>query len=164
MATTPTTQADRVSRSLKRLGLRMTRVGRSFTVVDNAGGLAPASKTGMSLAEVEHWIGEHIKLRRSGRPLGPIEDNTMSATEGTLQLQRSGRWTIVRPGRIPVEITSGQVFRVEVDGEMKPTRMEFRHFVGPANVHRLYGQSGEYYSVDGYLLRNGMRAAISGTG
>jgi hypothetical protein len=88
----------------------------------------------------------------------------MAATEGTLQLQRSGRWAIVRPGRIPVEISSGEVFRVEVDGEMKPTRMKFRHFVGPANVHRLHGQSSEYYSVNGYPLRNGMRAAIGEEG
>jgi hypothetical protein len=66
MATTPTTQADRVSRSLKRLGFRMTRHGRYFTIIDSAGGRAPASKTGMTLAEVEHWIGEHIKLRPGG--------------------------------------------------------------------------------------------------
>jgi hypothetical protein len=67
MATTPPTQADRVSRSLKRLGLRMTRHGRYFTIIDSAGGLAPASRTGMSLAEVEYWMGKHIKLRPSGR-------------------------------------------------------------------------------------------------
>jgi hypothetical protein len=66
MATTPTTQADRVARSLKRLGFRMARAGRSFTIIDNAGEAAPASKTGMSLAEIERWIGEHVKLRRSG--------------------------------------------------------------------------------------------------
>ena len=65
MATTPTTQADRVSRSLKRLGFRMTRHGRHFTIIDNAGGLAPASKTGMSLAEVECWIGEHVRRRQN---------------------------------------------------------------------------------------------------
>jgi hypothetical protein len=88
----------------------------------------------------------------------------MSASEGFLQLQHSGCWAIVRPGRIPVEITSGEVFRVEVEGEMKPTRMEFRHFVGPANVRRLHGRSGDYYSVDGYPLRNGMRAATGGAG
>jgi hypothetical protein len=82
--------------------------------------------------------------------------------EGILQLQRSGRWAIMRPGRVPVEIASGEVFRVEVNGEMKPTRMEFRHFVGPANVHRLRGRSGEYYSIDGYPLRNGIRAASGG--
>jgi hypothetical protein len=61
-----TTQADRVARSLKRLGFRMTRSGRSFTIIDSAGGLATGSKTEMSLAEIEGWISEHIKLRRSG--------------------------------------------------------------------------------------------------
>jgi hypothetical protein len=35
---------------------------------------------------------------------------------------------VCRPGRKPVEINSGELFRVEVDGELKPTRMEFRHF------------------------------------
>jgi hypothetical protein len=88
----------------------------------------------------------------------------MSVTEGILQLQRSGRWAIVRPRRVPVELTSGEVFWVDVNGEMKPTRMEFRHFVGPANVRSLHGQSGDYYSVDGYPLRNGMRAATGCAG
>jgi hypothetical protein len=59
------THADRVARSLKRLGLRMTRAGRSFTIIDNAGGPAAGSKSGMSLTEIEIWIGEHIK--RSAR-------------------------------------------------------------------------------------------------
>ena len=66
MATQPTTQADRVARSLKRLGFRLNRIGRSFTIIDNTGEPATGSKTGMSLAEIEGWIGEHIKLRRSG--------------------------------------------------------------------------------------------------
>ena len=66
MATTPTTQADRVARSLKRLGFRLTRIGRTFTIVDNAGDLVTGTKTGMTLAEIERWIGEHIKPRRSG--------------------------------------------------------------------------------------------------
>jgi hypothetical protein len=39
----------------------MTRHGRYFTIIDSAGGLAPASKTGM----IEQWIGERIKLRRN---------------------------------------------------------------------------------------------------
>ena len=33
----------------------------------------------------------------------------------------------MRFGREPVEITSGELFRVEVDGELKPTRMEYAH-------------------------------------
>jgi hypothetical protein len=65
MATTPTTQADRIARSLKRLGFRMTRVGRSFTIIDSAGGPAIGAKTGMTLTEIEHWIGQHIKPGRS---------------------------------------------------------------------------------------------------
>jgi hypothetical protein len=52
---------------------------------------------------------------------------------------------VCRPGREPVEITSGKLFRVEVAGEMRLTRMEFRR---------------GYYTVDGYPLRDGLRAAI----
>jgi hypothetical protein len=33
-------------------------------------------------------------------------------------------------GRQLIEITSGELLRVEVDGELKPTRMQFRHFAG----------------------------------
>jgi len=45
MSSSPTTQADRVARSLKRLGFRLTRIGRSFTIIDNTGGPATGSKT-----------------------------------------------------------------------------------------------------------------------
>jgi hypothetical protein len=72
----------------------------------------------------------------------------MTEKEGTLRLMASGRWAIYRPGRLPVEITSGKLFRVEVDGELKLTRMEYDH------------DSRRYYSVDGYPLRDGLRAAI----
>jgi Domain of unknown function (DUF5348) len=71
----------------------------------------------------------------------------MSDKEGVLRLQPSGRWAIMRPGREPFELTSGDVFRVEVDGELRLTRME-----------HLWGEG--YYSIDGYKLRDGMRAAI----
>jgi Domain of unknown function (DUF5348) len=67
--------------------------------------------------------------------------------DGTLHLQASDRWAILRAGREPFELTSGDVFRVEVDGKFQITRM--RH---------LWGQG--CYSVDGYPLRDGMRAAI----
>jgi len=63
MATTPTTQADRIARSLKRLGFRLTRIGRSFTIIDAAGERVAAR---MSVAQVENWIREHIKPRRNG--------------------------------------------------------------------------------------------------
>ena len=55
----------------------------------------------------------------------------MTEKEGVLRLQPSGRWAVCRPGREPVEIASGGLFRIEVDGELKPTRMEFHHFTGP---------------------------------
>jgi hypothetical protein len=71
----------------------------------------------------------------------------MSEKEGTLRKQPSGRWAVFRPGRDPVEITSGELFRVEIGGEMRLTRME-----------HLYSEG--YYSIDGYPLRDGMRAAI----
>jgi hypothetical protein len=48
-------------------------------------------------------------------------DRAMSGKEGFRRLP-SCRWSIVRFGREPVEITSGEVFRVEVDCELKPTR------------------------------------------
>jgi hypothetical protein len=75
----------------------------------------------------------------------------VSEKEGFLKKLPSGRWAVVRFGREPVEITSGEFFRVEVDGELKATRMEFLHRAGGG---------GEYYSVHGYELRGGLRAAI----
>jgi hypothetical protein len=67
--------------------------------------------------------------------------------EGTLHLQASGRWAILRTGREPFELTSGDVFRVEVDGKLQITRMG-----------HLWSEG--YYSIEGYPLRDGMRAAI----
>ena len=37
----------------------------------------------------------------------------MSESEGALRMMATGRWAIYRPGRLPVEITSGGLFRVE---------------------------------------------------
>jgi hypothetical protein len=81
------------------------------------------------------------------------EGKAMTEREGVLQMQPSGRWAVCRPGLDPVEITSGELFRVEVAGakELRLTRMEYRH---------LPGGDGAYYSVDGYPLRDGLRAAI----
>jgi hypothetical protein len=50
---------------------------------------------------------------------------------------------------LPVEISSGELFRVKVAGELKLTRMEC---------------DDGYYSVDGYPLFDGLRAAIVGHG
>ena len=51
------------------------------------------------------------------------------------------------PEREPVEITSGEPIRVEFAGQLKLTRMEYQPGDG-------------YYTVDGYPLRDGLRAAI----
>jgi len=84
----------------------------------------------------------------------------MSDNEGILLRQYSGRWAVCRPGRQPIEITSGDIFRVDVEGELKVTRMEFRHFTGPMKGQTYHGLPGEFYSVDGYWLCDGLRAAI----
>jgi len=67
--------------------------------------------------------------------------------EGTLNKMQSGRWAVCRSGRNPIEIANGDVFRIEVDGKLRPTRMEFE--VGRG-----------YHSVDGYELRSGLRVAL----
>jgi hypothetical protein len=76
----------------------------------------------------------------------------MSEKEGTLQMQSSGRWAVCRPGQEPVEINAGDVFRIEVPakGGLHLTRME--HLPGEG-----------YYSVKGYSLHDGLRAAIGET-
>ena len=88
----------------------------------------------------------HARPRRA-------EGNAMADKEGTLQLQPSGLWAVRRPGREPDEITSGELFHVEFLGEMRLTRMEFRH-----------SPRRGYYTVDGYPLRDGLRAAIGEPG
>jgi hypothetical protein len=60
------THADRVARSLKRLGFRMTRAGRSFSVIDATGELAVNTTRGMSLAEIEKWIASRARVRGWG--------------------------------------------------------------------------------------------------
>jgi hypothetical protein len=67
----------------------------------------------------------------------------MSNKEGTLRMMASRRWAIYRPGQLPVEITSGELFRVKFAGQLKLTRMEYSH-----------DEPGGYYSVDGYPLRD----------
>ena len=77
----------------------------------------------------------------------------MSAKEGTLQMQSSGRWAVCCRGREPVEITAGEMFRIEVPGKagLHLTRME--HLPGEG-----------YYSVRGYSLHDGLRAALGAEG
>jgi hypothetical protein len=73
----------------------------------------------------------------------------MTDKEGTLRLQSTGRWAICRPGREPFELLSGK------DG-LQLTRMELRHKETVGGVVQLAG----YYSIDGHVLRDGLRAAI----
>jgi hypothetical protein len=73
----------------------------------------------------------------------------MSDKEGILQMQPTGRWAVCRPGETPHEITSDELFRVEFRGKLRLTRMGFRH-----------SPRRGYYSVHGYPLRDGLRAAI----
>jgi len=74
----------------------------------------------------------------------------MSEKEGTLRMMPSGRWAVCRPGETSHEIKSGDLFRVEVAGvkRLQLTRMEYDH------------ADRQYYSVDGYPLRDGLRVAI----
>jgi hypothetical protein len=55
------THADRIERSLKRLGFRLSRTGRTFRIMDIAGALAVNSKPAMSLTDIEVWIGGFIR-------------------------------------------------------------------------------------------------------
>ena len=63
----PTTQADRIGRSLKRLGFQLSRKGRSFRIADEAGRVATGSAPAMTLNEVELWIGNHVKSEKKGK-------------------------------------------------------------------------------------------------
>jgi hypothetical protein len=81
----------------------------------------------------------------------------VSEKKGTLSMTSSGRWAVCRPWREPVEIKCGELFRVEVAGAsgLQLTRM------GSSIVPIRQGSwRAVYYSVDGYPLRNGMRAAV----
>ena len=75
---------------------------------------------------------------------------------GTLRRQPSGRWAIVdRAGGVH-EITSGEVFHVEVAGAEKSSIVS----IGMRTTRMEFAQSeGGYYSVDGFVLRDGLRAA-----
>jgi hypothetical protein len=60
----------------------------------------------------------------------------MSDKEGILQMQPSGRWAICRTGFDPIEITSGDVFRVEVPGEAGLRRTRMEHMLGEGYLQR----------------------------
>jgi hypothetical protein len=67
---------------------------------------------------------------------------------GVLRMMPTRRWAICRPSHEPVEITWGELFRVEVaDGVLEVRRME-------------YAPGRGYYVVGGPELLDGLRAAI----
>ena len=71
----------------------------------------------------------------------------MTDAISVLNMNDLGRWEIIREGRIPYELSSGSVVLLEVDGVLRLTSVE-------------YGHDGRgYYSVNGYLLAGGLRAA-----
>jgi hypothetical protein len=80
--------------------------------------------------------------------------------EGVLSKRPSGQWAICWPGFAPVEIEIGEEFLVEVDGLLRLTRMEFWHHDGPLKGREYESGPGEYFSVHGYELRHGLRAAF----
>ena len=55
---------DQIARLLKRLGFQLVKTGKAFKVSDSAGQMAAGSKPTMTLAEIERWIGDHIKPKR----------------------------------------------------------------------------------------------------
>ena len=57
-------------------------------------------------------------------------------------------------------LRSGKSSWVEVDGVLRFMRMEFWHHGGPLKGREHKSEPGEYYSVDGYELRDGLRAAF----
>jgi hypothetical protein len=77
----------------------------------------------------------------------------MSENAGILRMMPSGLWAVCRPGETPHEITAGDLFLVEFAGKLQLTRMKFR-----------YRPRRGYYTVDGYPLRDGLRAAIGAEG
>jgi hypothetical protein len=77
----------------------------------------------------------------------------MSEKDGILRMMPSGLWAVCRPGETPHEITAGDQFRIEFAGKLQLTRMKF-----------LYHPRRGYYTVDGYPLRDGLRAAIGANG
>jgi hypothetical protein len=84
---------------------------------------------------------------------------TKTAKEGILRRQPSGKWAVCRSGRAPVEINAGDQLWIEVSGNLKLTRMEFKHFTG-----RRGGQLGEYYTTGGYSLHTGLRGLRAAIG
>jgi hypothetical protein len=89
-------------------------------------------------------------LRERPHRISNWQEALMSDKEGILRIQPSGCWTVCRPGHNPVEIASGELFRLEVGGELTVTRMEYSTW------------EGGYYC--GFPLCDGLHAAIGKEG
>ena len=74
----------------------------------------------------------------------------MTDAIGVLNMNRYGRWEIIREGRVPYELFSGSGVLLEVDGVLRLTSVEYAH------------DGRGFYSVNGYLLAGGLRAAPPG--
>jgi hypothetical protein len=58
-------QQERISRSLKRLGFQLGKGrGKAFKITVAGGSIAPDSTDTMTLDQIEHWIGNHIRPKR----------------------------------------------------------------------------------------------------
>jgi hypothetical protein len=99
------------------------------------------------IADTKASLEESVALLGAGRGIVAVgEVIAQGGKVGELRMQPSGRWAVCRPGHEPAEITSGELFRVEIDGVLQVRRME-------------YTRRG-YCALGGPPLRIGTRAAI----
>jgi hypothetical protein len=71
----------------------------------------------------------------------------MNEKEGILRMMASGQWAVCRPGETRQELTAGDLSLIEFAGKLQLTRMKCP-----------YRPRRGYYTVDGYSLRDGLRA------
>jgi hypothetical protein len=121
------------------------------------GDTAPVGKIAMHVppdASLEKLIDDtkaslekSVALLNAGRGTVAVgEVIAQGGKVGELRLQPSGRWAVCRPGHDPAEITSGELFRVEIDGVLQVRRMEYKR--------------RGYCALGGPPLCSGMRATI----
>jgi hypothetical protein len=76
----------------------------------------------------------------------------MTEKEGVLQMQSSGRWAVCRPGQPPVEITSGEQFRVRYRSQCGDAK-DRAHLAIAKIEQRLITRRGRFYKPKGMLWR-----------
>jgi hypothetical protein len=81
----------------------------------------------------------------------------MSEKEGTLRMMASGRWAIYRPSRLPVEIMSGDLFRIEVAGAKEKARQMATH--ASTRTTQLYDRREDRVTLDEVVKINILRFA-----